>query len=121
MFTANYYVKIFPNKIVARNLSTGKSAEVVPTTPYLHPRLLIGNISSVESALKSALDTVRSNALLAVRILVHPISDFPGGISEAEERLFRQVAYDVRAAFVVLWVGPELSDEAAREKLKSAK
>jgi hypothetical protein len=49
------------------------------------------------------------------------MAEFPGGISEAEERLFRLLAYEARASQVVLWVGPELSDEQVLQKIRSAR
>ena len=122
MFSTNYYIKIYPNKVVARNLSTLNSVEVVPNTPYLHPRLLIGNIDSAEWTLKAAVDQIKSNnPLKATRILVHPVTEFPGGISGAEERLFRMAVYAVLPGQVVLWVGSELTDEMVLDKIKSAK
>ena len=122
MLSTYYYVKIFPNKIVARNLSSGRTAQVVPETPYLHPRLLIGNITAAEIALTKALSQVKSsNPLKAIRILIHPIAEFPGGISEGEERLFRQLAYDSLAGQVVFWAGPDLSDDQVVEKIKHGK
>jgi len=122
MFSTDLYIKIYPNKIVARNISSGKTAEVTPESPYLHPRLLIGNIDSAERAMVSAMRLVRSSIpSIRVRILIHPIAEFPGGISTAEERLFRMLAFDARAGQVILWVGSELSDEQVLVKIRSAK
>lgn len=122
MLSTTYYIKIFPNRIVAKNLDSGAIAEAIPESPYQHPRLLIGSISSAEFALVHALAQVKSrNPLKTVRLLIHPIAEFPGGVSEAEERLFRQLAFDARAASVVLWFGPELTDQQVNDRFNESK
>jgi hypothetical protein len=117
MLNTNYYIKIFPSKIVAKNLSTGVTIDVTPDTPYLHQRFLIGNINSAEFAIAKAFNSVKSFSL-SRRILIHPICQLPGGPSEAEERLFRMAAYDACQGQVFIWFGSELTDIGAIEKMQ---
>jgi hypothetical protein len=122
MFDEILYIKIYPNKLVAREISSGRTTEVVPASEFSHPRLLVGEFSEAEKAMKSVIQFFKSaNPLKGFRLLMHPIAEFPGGICEAEERLFRLLAYEARASQVVLWVGPELSDEQVLQKIRSAR
>jgi hypothetical protein len=118
MLSEVLYVKIYSDRVVAKNVSRGDSFVVVPNSPYTHPRLLIGNISQAELAVQMAIAKVKpSNPLKAIKVLIHPIHDFGGGICEAEERLFRMIGYDSKASKVAVWVGQELSDESAIRKV----
>ena len=122
LFSTVCYVRIYPDRIVAKNLDSGVTAEVVPESPYRHERLLVGSISSAEAALARALGQVRrANSIKMLRLLLHPVAEFPGGVAEAEERLFRMMALDVKASSVTLWFGPELTDREAREKALEAR
>ncbi|MFN8012043.1 MAG: hypothetical protein U0P81_11650 [Holophagaceae bacterium] len=116
----DYYVRIYADRIVARNVDTGESAEVRPSEPYVHPRCLVGNLSSAERTFVEAFGRVKSaNVFRRVRLLVHPCFDVPGGLCEAEERMFRQIAYDASGVAIHLWVGAELGDDQVRERLRA--
>jgi len=122
MFDEILYIKIYPNKIVAREISSGRTTEVIPESNFSNPRMLVGQFSEAEKAMKSVIKYFKSvNPLKGFRLLMHPMIEFQGGITEADERIFRLLAYNVRAAQVELWVGPELSDELVLQKLRSAK
>ena len=111
------YIKIYSNRITARNLTRGESFEAIPDVPYFHVRMLIGHISKAEAVAKKALDSIKpTNPLKSIGVLIHPIHEFEGGITEAEERLFRQIGFDLRAHKVAIWVGHELGDDSAIQK-----
>ncbi len=107
-----YYIKIYKDKVYVKNMSSGESCEAIPRTPYHHPRLLVGDVDSASETIRVALGQVKSrNPLKAIRLLVHPIFHFSGGVSEAEKRIIRMAAYDALAGEVVLHFGDELNDE----------
>ncbi len=116
-----YYLRIYPDRLVLRNVKNGVSAEAFPESPYVHARCFLGNISQAEAAAARALAQVRPRFSLGLdRTLVHPVFDLPGGLCEAEERLCRMLAYDLIPGPVSLWTGPELGDEQVRERLSSS-
>jgi len=51
------------------------------------------------------------------RVLIQPLEMTEGGLSEVEDRLFRELALGAGARKVVIWVGKELSVIEAQEKL----
>jgi rod shape-determining protein MreB and related proteins len=51
------------------------------------------------------------------RIVIHPLEMVEGGLSEVEERIFREVAISAGASKVIVWVGKDLNDAEVKEKL----
>jgi len=50
-------------------------------------------------------------------VVIQPMEITDGGLSEVEERVFRELAMGAGAAKVVVWLGHELSDLEVKGKL----
>lgn len=107
LFTHDIYVKISKNRLEAKNLSTD--------------RLLVGSFTTAEPALTQLLKGVLPASFLKkkARVVIHPMVMVEGGLSEIEDRVFRELALGAGACTVVLHVGSELSDSAAAELISS--
>ena len=117
----NVYVKVYENRFVLKVLEEGALPVTVnPTESFTTNRLLVGQFAVAESALRKGIkDAFRSRWLSASPVvLIHPIEKVEGGLSEVEERVFRELAASAGARKVVVWTGPELSDAEA-ERLVS--
>jgi rod shape-determining protein MreB len=89
--------------------------------PFTTSRCLIGQFVRAETLLKEALKRLPKDGFLrlATRIVIHPVDMVEGGLSEVEERVFREIALGTSAAKVVVWVGHPLSDAEVKEKLRT--
>lgn len=119
LFSNAIYVRVRRNQFQVRSLKSGFDATGVAPTPFTTTRLLIGQLAAAQNTLKDALKQVSKESLLAVSpdVLIHPPEMVEGGLSEIEERIFREVAIGAGAKKVVVWVGHELSDTEVKEKL----
>jgi hypothetical protein len=81
--------------------------------------MLIGEFSAADHALKLALKQAENGRLLRMpsQIVIHPLEMTEGGLSQIEDRVFREVAISAGASKVEVWVGPELSDDEVKKKL----
>ena len=81
--------------------------------------MLVGNFTAAQSCLKSLLAQARGSGFaLSVVVLIHPLEKIEGGLSQVEERLFRELAVGAGASKVLVWIGATLSDSEVIEKLK---
>lgn len=119
LFLNAMYVRVRRNQFQVRSLKSGLDAVGVAQTPFTTTRLLIGQFVVAQNTLKDALKQVSKESLLAVSpdIVIHPLEMVEGGLSEIEERIFREVAIGAGAKKVVVWVGHELDDAEVKEKL----
>jgi rod shape-determining protein MreB len=120
LFHNPLYVQIGINRMVVRNITTATSVTLVPEVPYSHARMLIGNFNSAEALLKKGVKEVAKAGLFAVspQVLVHPIELIDGGLSQIEERVFRELALGSGARSFVLWTGNPLTDQEVINKLE---
>jgi hypothetical protein len=119
-FFANpLYVRVRKNQLRVRNLVSSQETPFYGVPPFTTARLLIGQFQAAESVLKRAVKEMSRGGLFAVspQVLIQPLEMIEGGLSEVEERVLREVAIGAGASKVVVWVGRELSDTEAREKL----
>ena len=63
MFTTDLYIRIGVNRFRARNLGTGAATERIPNSNFSHPRMLVGNFTEAQIAVKAAVAEVRATAL----------------------------------------------------------
>ena len=121
MFETDLHVQVFENRIRVRNVHTGGSSEVRPTVPFSHPRALVGNFTEAESALKAAVVEVGGTGFLkSVRMLVQPMENCEGGLTQVESRVLRELALGAGAHRVVVWEGGPLDHEAVKAELRKA-
>ena len=110
------YVRIRRNRFLVRNVSTGKELDLAATTPFSHPRYLVGDYTAAESLLREGVRRLRG--FLPPRILLHPLELIEGGLSQVEERIFLELAYGgAKAARAAIWLGRELRDDEVAAKL----
>ena len=116
------YVKIYKNKIVVKNLSDNLSPQMfTPDVCFTTTRLLIGNFAPAVQCLQQAIRSSRSNSLFKISpsLLIQPMEMNEGGLSEIEDKVLREWALGAGARKVVLWIGTELSNDKAIEKITS--
>ena len=116
LFTNDLYIKVSANKFEVKNISTnGGWKSVFPESPFTTSRLLVGNFSNAESALTRLVKSVLPKGIISKRpqVVIHPLSRVEGGLSEVEERIFKELALGSGAIKVVLHVGSELTDSEA--------
>jgi hypothetical protein len=118
----NVYVRVRRNQFQIRNLESGFEATVIARAPFTTTRLLIGQFVVAQNTLKEALKQESKDRLFAVSpyIVIHPLEMVEGGLSEIEERIFREVAVGAGASKVVVWFGHELNDAEVKEKLSGS-
>lgn len=87
------------------------SVEVV--NPFAHPRTLVGDFTAGEQVMKAFVRKLMGRSLFAAapRMVFHPLGDPAGGLTQVEIRALREMALGAGAAGVVMWQGPELSDQ----------
>ncbi|KDC47325.1 hypothetical protein [Pseudoalteromonas fuliginea] len=123
LFTNDLYVKVGENIFEAKNISTNGDWESISSEfPFTTERLLVGTFSTAEPTLAKLIKRILPKALFAKRpqILVHPTSRVEGGLSEVEDRIFRELALGAGAIKVALHVGSELTDGEVVEMIKNA-
>jgi rod shape-determining protein MreB len=87
------------------------SVEVL--NPFSHPRTMVGDFNASEQVVKAFIRKLAGSSwfALAPRIVFHPLGDPAGGFTQVEIRAFREMALSAGASDVLMWQGPELTDE----------
>jgi len=118
-FSNAVYVRVSRNRFRLKNIGTGTEADVTPTPGFTTTRLLVGQFGAAQTALKEAMRKVVGGGLFTASpgVVIHPLEMTDGGLSEIEERVFRELAMGAGAAKAVVWLGHELSDSEVRGKL----
>ena len=102
------YAKVRRNAIHLRRIDTGQELDLRAEREFSHERTLLGNFVNAESLLKGGLKQMKT--FVRPCLLIHPLENVQGGLTQIEERAYRELAIGAGAAKAVLWVGPELSD-----------
>ena len=89
-------------------------AEVL--NPFSHPRTMVGDFTASEQVVKAFIRKLTGSSWLAMapRVVFHPLGDPAGGFTQVEIRAFREMALGAGASDVLMWQGPELTDEQIR-------
>lgn len=114
LFTNDLYIKVSENRFEAKNVSTNGAWEIIsPDAPFSTERLLVGTFSNAEPALAKLIKKILPKTLIDRRpqVVIQPVSKVEGGLSEVEDRIFRELALGAGAIKAVVHVGSELSDE----------
>jgi hypothetical protein len=113
------YVRVSKNRLRLKNIDSGAEADVMSTPGFTTTRLLVGQFRGAQTALKEAMGKVIGKGLFAGSpgVVIQPLEMTEGGLSEIEERVFRELAIGAGAAKVIVWLGHELSDSEVRGKL----
>ncbi|TMH81442.1 MAG: 1-pyrroline-5-carboxylate dehydrogenase [Betaproteobacteria bacterium] len=118
-FSNAIYVRVSKNRFRLKNIGTGAEADVTPTPGFTTTRLLVGQFRGAQTALKEAMGKVIGKGLFTASpgVVIQPLEMTDGGLSEIEERAFRELAVGAGAGKVVVWIGHELSDSEVKGKL----
>jgi rod shape-determining protein MreB len=102
-------------KIVAFGPKARKqeSRSVQVLNPFSHPRTLLADFAVAQQLLQLLVQQVHKRSLLggAPGLVLHLQDDPAGGFTQLEIRGFRELGTGAGAAEVVIWHGPNLTDE----------
>lgn len=115
-FSVDLYIKIKENRFEAKKLTAdGHWQSIVSQEPFTTPRLLVGSFSEAERALRQLLNQILVQGIFAKKpkVVIHPMEKVEGGLSQIEDRIFRELAFGAGALKVVVHTGAELTDSQA--------
>jgi len=83
------------------------------STSFAHPRSLVSDFTVAEQVLKAYFRRVRGKSLLQPNplVIVHPLGEHEGGLTQVELRALRELAFGAGASEARIWQGPQLTDE----------
>lgn len=112
-FLANtLYVQVRNNSFRVRHIESRTERDVSARRPFTTTRLLVGQFQEAESLLRQAIREVSGRGLFQVSpiVVIHPIEMIEGGLSEVEQRIFRELALGSGARNVFVHIGAPLTD-----------
>ena len=105
------YIQIFADRMVVRSATSGRSVELPADPPYSHPRTLVGDFTNAQAIVKRAVKELQKGRLvLYTSAIVHPRERTEGGLTQIEERCFRELALGGGARKALVWTGHDLAD-----------
>lgn len=120
MFTTILYLQVRIDRFTVRNVSKGTSLDKVAQPPFSHPRSLIGDFTAAAATLKALVAEARQGFSLKTEMLIHPMEQVEGGLTQIEERVFQELCVGAGASRVVVWLGAALTDAQVLDKMKAA-
>jgi len=119
-FTNIFYVKIYKNKFVVKNISENNEVTLSATQPFTTTRLLVGEFIEAEKLLTKALNKSSKSKWFSPSptVVIQPMEMAEGGLSGIELRAIRELAFGAGARKVLVWEGNVLSN---KEVIKNAK
>jgi hypothetical protein len=123
LFTTILYVKVYANKFSVKNISECSHwLSACPEVEFTTERLLVGKFSTAEPILRKLVKGVLPKGLFTKRpmVVIQPIEKIEGGLSEVEERIFKELALGAGAIKVALHVGDELTDREVEVLINNA-
>lgn len=96
-----------------------QAADVELINPFSHPRTLLKDFIAAEKLLQLAFRQLNQSSVFrpSPSVIIHPLEKTEGGLTEVEERAFRELALGAGARGVLLWQGRALSTQEARQRL----
>ncbi|WP_431096382.1 rod shape-determining protein [Polaromonas aquatica] len=90
---------------------SSNSAQVI--NPFSHPRSMVSDFTRGEQVLKAFVRKLQGGHALSVspRVVFHLLGEPAGGFTQVEIRAFHEMARGAGASEVLMWQGPELTDE----------
>ncbi|OBU11755.1 hypothetical protein [Morganella psychrotolerans] len=113
MNTTYLYIRLYPNKMIIRDVCSHREVTETAEVPFTTSRLLVGDMLSAAKTLQKAvlqLDPPRPlwKKLLPQNyaVLIHPMEMREGGLCNVEKRIFRELAgfISARKQSVKAWV-----------------
>jgi rod shape-determining protein MreB len=80
--------------------------------PFAHPRTLVSDFTLGEQLLKACFFSVNQRAwwAMAPQVVMHPLGEQAGGLTQVEIRAFHEMALGAGASEVRVWQGRSLTD-----------
>jgi rod shape-determining protein MreB len=120
MFTKSLYVQVRENQFQIRNVDDSRSLQRHAIPAFSSQSKLVDNFAAAAKCLKASLSEARgSGFVLSTSVVIHPLEKVDGGLTQVEERLFRELAIFAGASKVIVWVGAALSDAEVMSKINS--
>lgn len=93
----------------AQTMAPSVGLQVV--NPFDHPRMLIADFSLAEKYLQAVLRKRLGARRLSAspRLIMHPLEKLEGGLTQVEDRVFRELALGAGAHDVCVYSGPTLT------------
>lgn len=123
LFTTDIYIKVRKNRFEAKNLSSNHGWESIHSElAFTTDRLLVGSFSVAEPVLTKLVKSINTGGLFrkSPQVVIQPMELVEGGLSEVEERIFKELALGAGACKVVLHIGSELTDNEAVQLIRNA-
>lgn len=101
-------------------LAVGREASALPlgdrrlvVNPFDHPRILVADFALAEKFLQLMLKKAAGQRFLSAspKLIMHPMEKLEGGLTNVEQRLFRELALGAGAHDVCVYTGAPLSAE----------
>jgi rod shape-determining protein MreB and related proteins len=119
MLSKSLYVQVRENQFQIRNVDDSRSVQRQANPAFSSQRTLVDNFTAAQQCLKAALSEARgSRFVLSTRVVIHPVEKIDGGLTQSEDRLYRELAIGAGASKVIVWVGAPLSDAEVMLKIK---
>ena len=113
MFENTIYIRLNRNKVTIRHIETKKQVVIIPKKSFTTERLLIGDFSNAENAIKDGIRKLYTRKWFSPspKMLIQQLEMNEGGLSEVENRILKEVSIAVGARNSVVWDGDELTDK----------
>ena len=111
-FANTLYVQIRKNAFRLRHIESKTDKDIAAPRPFTTARLLVGQFQEAESLLRKAMGGIGNGGPFRVSpvIVIHPLEMVEGGLSEVEERAYRELAMGAGARKAFVHVGAPLAD-----------
>ena len=121
LLNSTVYVRVTKNQFRVRHIEDNKEITISSIESFTTKRLLIGEFTIAEKYLKKGIDMIHQGKWLSTSpvVVVQPLEMIDEGLSQVEERVFREVAAGAGARKVAVWVGQELSDQEVLALVKN--
>ena len=95
----------------ARGVAREPGIKVI--NPFTHPRTLISDFTSADQLLKQFIRQLLGRRLFtrAPRLVLHPLGEFEGGLTQVELRALKELGMSAGASQINIWEGPSLTDD----------
>jgi rod shape-determining protein MreB len=99
----------------------GPAVELI--NPFSHPRTLLKDFIAAEKLLQVAFRQLHQSSVFRPSpfVIIHPLEKTDGGLTEVEERAFRELALGAGARGAIVWQGKALTNVEARERISGFK
>ena len=117
------YVQLYENKIVARDVDTGKEVSQISIDPFSHKRSILGNFAIAENLLTESLKQIYEGSWFSPSpiMIIHPMELIDDGLTQIEVRALAELGAGAGARKVFVYTGDELTNIELQGDLKRIK